>query len=143
MFNIFGKYKNIVIGIITFLVVILIIYFYGKHKGKASATGPKVTYPNNGDGIPKGWSPSPLAKELKNVMSGLFTLSGTKEDTFHKLLVLPTDDMFAAVYSAFNQLYFALGDGTLREWINAEKYTDWTSNTITELNDRFDKLNLQ
>jgi len=142
MFDIFGKYKNVAIGIIIALVIILVIYFWGKRAGKLKANGPEVHYPNGGNGIPAGWDPKPLAKELHQVMDGLFTLSGTKDAVFSKLLALPTGDMFTAVYSAFNQLYFADGDGTLREWINSEKYTDFTSNTVEDLNNRFDQLNL-
>lgn len=143
MFDIFGKYKNVVIGIIILIVVVLIIYFWGKRNGRLKTTGPNVSYPNGGQGIPSGWNPTPLAKELHQVMDGLLTLSGTKENAFKKLLTLPTDDMFTAVYSAFNQLYFSKGYGTLREWINDEKYTDITTNTIENLNIRFDSLNLQ
>lgn len=136
------KYKTQIIVAALIIVVLMTIYFMGKHRGKTTAEGPKVNYPKGSKSIPAGWDPTPLAKELFSVMDGLFTLSGTKENTFRKLLTLPTDDMFIAVYSAFNQLYFSKGSGTLREWINAEKYTDLFSSTVTELNDRFDKLNL-
>lgn len=136
------KYKNEIIIAALIVAAILIIYFMGKRRGKQTAEGPAVSYPNGGQGIPAGWDPKPLAKELHNVMDGLFTLSGTKDTAFKKLLALPTNDMFVAVYSAFNQLYFSKGDGTLREWINAEKWTDLTSSTIEELNNRFDQLNL-
>lgn len=138
-----AKYKEQIIIAALIVVVILVIYFMGRRRGKQTAEGPAVNYPQGGNAIPAGWDPKPLAKELHQVMDGLFTLSGTKDTSFKKLLALPTDDMFVAVYSAFNQLYFSEGDGTLREWINAEKWTDITSTTIEQLNNRFDKLNLQ
>lgn len=104
---------------------------------------PKVKYPNNGQGIPAGWDAAPLAKELHDVMSGLFTFTGTKDVAFKKLHQIPTDDMFVAVYSTFNQLYMSEGDGTLREWINDEIWTDVASSAKKDINARFDKLNLK
>lgn len=136
------KHKEKIIVAAILIIAVMIIYFMGKRRGKTTAEGPAVQYPKGGNAIPAGWDPKPLAKELHQVMDGLFTLSGTKENSFKKLLSLPTDDMFVAVYSVFNQLYFAAGYGTLREWINAEKYTDITSNTIESINERFDQLNL-
>lgn len=136
------KHKEKIIIAAILIIAVLIIYFMGKRRGKVTAEGPSVNYPKGGNAIPLGWDPKPLAKELHQVMDGLFTLSGTKDTTFKKLLSLPTDDMFVAVYSVYNQLYFSAGDGTLREWINAEKYTDLTSTTVESLNERFDKLNL-
>jgi hypothetical protein len=142
MFDVFGKYKNVVIGIIAVAVIILIIYFVGKHNGKVKAEGPKADYPEGGDAIPKGWKPDPLVQELFNVMDGIFTLGITKDETFRKYLSLPTDDMFAAVYNVFNQKYFNKGDGTLREWINDESHAFPFDTTNRMLNERFEKLNM-
>lgn len=143
MFDIFGKYKNIVIGTIIILVILLIIYFLGKRNGKLKAEGPQGKYPHDGDAVPTGWKAEPLRDELFKVMDGVFTLASTKDETFQKYLALPTDDMFVAVYNAFNQKYFNRGEGTLKAWVNAETNTAVFDSTIDDLNTRFDKLNLE
>lgn len=137
------KYKTEIIIASLILIAIALIFLYGRKRGLETANGPDVTYPDGGDGIPAGWSPEPLAEELHNVMDGLFTGSETKDDTFRKLLVLPTDDMFVAVYDVFNQEHFSEGDGTLKQWINDEVLTSAFTSTVDQLNDRFDELNLE
>lgn len=143
MFDIFGKYKNIVIGIIIIMVILLVIYFLGKRSGKLKVAGPQGKYPHDGDAIPTGWKAEPLREELFNVMDGVFTLASTKDETFQKYLSLPTDDMFVAVYNVFNQKFFNKGKGTLRIWINDESNTVVFDSTIDDLNVRFDRLNLE
>lgn len=137
------KYKTEIIIAAIIIIAVISIYLWGRKRGKESANGPDVNYPDGGAGIPAGWNPTPLAKELHQVMDGLFTLASTKDETFEKLLALPTDDMFTSVYSAFNQLYFSEGEGTLREWINAESNTVAWDDTVESINNRFDQLNLE
>jgi hypothetical protein len=117
-------YLYISISVLLFLVV-LGWYFY--RQGKKGAQGPKVYIPQGTNSIPMGWNAVALADELKDVMTGLFTMSGTKDKAWRKLAELPTDDMVKAVYSAFNQKYFADGKGTLTQWIRDEKYYDYLS----------------
>jgi len=82
---------------------------------------PVVSY--NPQGNPTFWNPAPLSAELFNVMDGLFTFSGTKNDVFLKFAQLPTNDMAVAVYNHFNQNY---GDGeTLTQWIKDEYWVDF------------------
>ena len=92
---------------------------------------PVVSYTNTGS--PVLWNPQPLAKNLYEVMEGLFTLSGTKDQAWTKLAELPTDDMVVSVYNYFNEKY---GDGeTLTAWIKAESWYDITgSGREMELN---------
>ena len=79
-----------------------------------------VSYGSNGQ--PVYWNPQPIAKNLYEVMKGLFTGSETKDIAFTKFAELPTDDMVVSVYNYFNQNY---GDGdTLTTWINGEWLTD-------------------
>jgi len=80
---------------------------------------PVVSY--NPQGQPTFWNPEPLAKELFDVMDGLFTLSSTKDVKLYEFANLPTPDMATAVYNQFNKNY---GDGeTLTQWINDEWFT--------------------
>jgi len=82
---------------------------------------PVVSY--NTQGEPTFWNPEPLAKELFDIMDGLFTLSGTKNEVFLKFAQLPTPDMATSVYNQFNKNY---GNGeTLTQWINDELYYDY------------------
>lgn len=81
---------------------------------------PVVSYSNTG--APVFWNPQPLAKGLHDVMAGLFTLSGTKDEQWTKLAELPSDDMVVSVYNYFNKNY---GEGeTLTAWIKAENWYD-------------------
>jgi hypothetical protein len=104
---------------------------------------PKVIYPNNGLGIPAGWDASILARKLHDAMKGVFTMTGTKDVAFLELYNLGTDDMFAAVYDTYNQLYMSEGDGTLRQWINDEQWTDFTTGVKDKVNERFERLGLK
>jgi hypothetical protein len=139
--NFFSQNKNIIIGIVVVIAIVLIIYFSGKKAGKRTAEGPQVVYPNGGNSIPQGWNPIPLAEELFDAMDGLFTLSGTKTAVWNKLLNLPTDEMIIAVYNAFNQKYFSLGKGTLVQWIRDEIYTDPFSDVKQNLLNKLQTLN--
>jgi len=91
--------------------------------------------PTGGEGIPVtgytqtgqpiAWSPEPLVDELHDVMSGLFTLSGTKDAAWSKLIQLPSPDMLTATYNRFNTKW---GDGnTLTQWLRDEYYYDFTT----------------
>jgi hypothetical protein len=93
---------------------------------------PPITLPQGGAGLPvvsygaNGqavfWNPEPLAKALFEVMNGLFTMSGTKDEQWTKLANLPTDDMVVSVYNYFNDKY---GKGeTLTAWIKGENWYD-------------------
>jgi hypothetical protein len=138
----FAKNKTIIIIIVIVVVVLLVVYFSGRSAGKKKGDRPQVDYPQGGEGIPSGWSPEPLARELRDTMSGVFTSAATKEAAWFKLLNLATDDMFVAVYDVFNQLFIGEGDGTLREWINAEYNVLAIGSNRDGLNQRFDRLNL-
>ena len=74
-------------------------------------------------------------------MDGLFTASGTKDDTFLKLAQLPSDDMVTAVYNYFNTKY---GDGkSLTDWINSEWWTNITGSGKEEALNRLNTLQLK
>lgn len=135
------KEKNIYIVIIV--VIVLIIGGYLLYRaGKKNATPPQVQYPQGGNGIPPGWSPEPLIEELHDVMDGLFTLSGTKDEAWKKLRDLASPDMITAVYNGFNQRYFKEDKGTLTQWIRDEKWIDWTSGVKDSTLAKLASLNL-
>ena len=112
---------------------VLGFFLYKKIKKKLAMLPPVFPLPTGGGGMPvvsyntQGeptfWNPAPLSNELFNVMDGLFTLSGTKNDVFLKFAQLPTNDMAVAVYNNFNQ---NVGGGeTLTQWINDEYWVDF------------------
>lgn len=135
------KLNWIYLGIAVFIIFCLILYFVYR-QGKKNAEGPKVTYPEGGNGIPLGWSPVPLVDELFDVMDGGLTFSGTKDEAWKKLRDLATGDMVTAVYSGFNQKHFSKGDGTLTQWIRDENNYDWTSGVKESTLARLQQYNL-
>jgi len=95
---------------------------------------------NTSTGAPVFWNPATLSKDLYNVMSGLFTLSGTKDEVWTKLGELPSGDMVTAVYNHFNTNY---GEGqTLTDWIKAELWYDITGSGKDLALSRLASLNL-
>ena len=81
---------------------------------------PVVSYTNTGAAVL--WNPAPLAQQLNDVMSGLFTLTGTKDDAWLQVAEIPTNDMLTSLYNYFNSKF---GNGkTLTQWINDEYYYD-------------------
>lgn len=87
-------------------VLFIAVYFYkrGKEKGRMAE------FPNNGSGIPQGWSPAPVVERLISAMQGF----GTNESEIWASLTGLTQDQLAAVYNEFNK---QLPEGqTLFEW---------------------------
>ncbi len=119
--------KNQMIGIIAAICVALILFIYligrnsGKLKAQANNMAP-VKLPNNGTGIPQGWSPDPLISELYDAMKGLFAWSSTRENAYSKITAL-TRDQRTALYNRWNQLHGDKNAGSLTEWIRDEAYS--------------------
>jgi hypothetical protein len=105
------------------VVLFIVVYFAGRKAGKGNAWGLKdfgsIRRNTNPSQIPSGWSPDPLAKELYDVMDGIFTLDTTQNVVFSKLSAL-TDGQVRAVYVAFNMLPGVKKPDTLTTWINEE-----------------------
>jgi len=95
---------------------------------------------NTSTGAPVYWNPAELSKDLYNAMSGLFTLSGTKDAVWNKLADLPSGDMVTAVYNYFNKNYG--GSDTLTQWIKDEYYYDITGSGREKALNRLSSLNL-
>lgn len=136
--------------ILLIIAIILVIYYVGKKKGMAgngkSKWIKKWQLPDSGSGIPQGWSPSPLAQEVHDMLNrgpkGRNIWLKPNKETFKKLYELPTDDMFIAVNIDFNNR-FAKGGGTMHEQIKEEYYVDslFSSMNYKELVlDRLEKL---
>jgi hypothetical protein len=94
-----------------------------------------------------------LAMRLHEDMDGLAVPGFRDKEAYEELLDL-TDPLFVAVYNDFGVLYFSEGNGTLRDWIDAENFsytfsifTPWgiaTGNAVKdEIFDRMNALNLQ
>jgi hypothetical protein len=89
--------------------------------------------------LPVGWSPTPLATELHNVLEGWPGNAWDKAETYAKLTAL-TDGQFIAVYNEFNKLYYREGEGTLTDWIRDE-YNQPANSDVIEA--RLLRLNLE
>lgn len=98
--NTFKKYTSeIIIGAV--LLIGYYLYKMGKKQGQI------IDYPNNGAGIPQGWSPRPVVVTLQNAFcpsgsSWLCGVDGTDEQLIWGALDGLTDDQLSAVYNDFN-----------------------------------------
>lgn len=113
--------KTIRWGLII-LTGLVLLYLYGRSAGKKKALEDlnQEPLPNNGQGIPTGWDPKPVANRLFTVLDGFWTAAATKEPVFQEAYSL-TNDQLVAVYNSFNGLFGSKGKGTLTEWIR----DDW------------------
>ncbi len=106
------------------VILIVFIYFVGRSSGKNKAQKDQkqdTKLPNNGQGIPAGWSPDPIVAELFDAMDGIFAWSSTRENAYAKLTSL-TKDQITAVYNTFNRKH-GKADNTLYNWIKDEAYS--------------------
>ena len=116
------KIKPFAIALLVLVVVMVIVYQAGKRRSQSKV--PPLDLPNNGQGIPTGWSPDPLVKKLHDGMDGFgsWDLPGSmRVEAWNELADLQTPDMVVAVNNRFNQLHGA--DETLYEWIDSELAT--------------------
>lgn len=120
--------NNSRLALIVFAVCVALIvftYFIGRSSGKNKATADRTqekALPNNGQGIPAGWSPEAIVTELFDAMDGLLAWSSTRENAYTKLTTL-TKDQLVAVYNRFNQLHSDKDNGSLYQWIKDEAYS--------------------
>ncbi|OQA86777.1 MAG: hypothetical protein BWY27_01122 [Bacteroidetes bacterium ADurb.Bin234] len=139
--------KNIIYIVIAAFILLIVIYFIGRSSGKAKSANQakNPVYPQGGQGVPTGWSPVPIADALYKKMEGITINKPSLDALLLSYLTLPTDDMFVAVYSVFNQKYSSKG-GTLRKWIEDEDYTvpiRFPDVIRPKIYARMDKLNLK
>lgn len=125
--------------IISFFAIAFItaVFLVGKKLGKGNNPNPRKL-PNNGSGIPDGWSAESIARQILDAFDGLFTSTSKKLFVLGNMQTL-TDDQLTAVYNRFNEAYG--GGDSLYEWIAEE----WSLTGHAEqevLLDRMRKLEL-
>lgn len=112
----FGVYAYVVISVLVFA-AIAGIFLIGKKIGKGAPPPPPKKLPNNGSGIPAGFSAESVAAEINDVLSGWFSSDAEKLALIGKLQGY-SDDQLTAVYNRFNERY---GRGeSLYEWFKSE-----------------------
>lgn len=132
----------ILITVVVLILVIIAVYIVGRVQGKARGRQGQSELPNNGEGIPTGWSPSALSDRLYAVLKGAnwstrVFFYDERDVVLSDLLNLATDDMFAAVSNDFLARH-GKGKETLWKWIQDEY---WIDDTIYEgLEKRFNQL---
>lgn len=134
--------KKTTVYIIIIVVFVLIIIGYLLYNA-GKKTRPKVKYPNGGQGIPAGWSPTPLVEQLFKTMDGMNVNRLSRDAAWMDLSKLPSDDMVVSVYDVFNQLYFKDSQETLTEWIKNESTLGWVSTAKNAALNRLASLNLE
>lgn len=104
MFSIFGKYRNIVIGIIIVIVVVLIIYFWGKRNGK-KYTPKDVTLPadTQGTGVPLNWNPATITDDIHE---DLDEIVGVHSAIPYENAITLSNSQLVAVWNDWNHRYF-------------------------------------
>lgn len=104
---------SVIIAVLAFIV--WRVYVWIKKQGGF------VKYPNNGQGIPAGWSPVPFADRLYNAMDGF----GTDENEIWAVLegANLTDDMKAAVYNQYYKKYGKKLEDEFRSELSGYDYT--------------------
>lgn len=130
------------------IIIILIVYNWGKVKGSFKGKKPpKDTDSGKGLTDQESEQVSLLVGRLYRDMDSYMVSSGFKDrdvDAYKQLLGLD-DRMFISVYNYFGELYFKEGNGTLREWIDGESFTFTTgaSGDLREaILEKMDKLSL-
>lgn len=144
MFLIFGKYKNVVIGIIIVIVVILIIYFWGKRNGK-KYTPKEVTLPSDlqGAGVPTNWNPSSITDDI---YEDLDEIVGVHSAIPYENALTLSNSQLVAVWNDWNKRYFnEFGNKNIVQAIKGETSLwnyDWALATANLVN-RYATLNLK
>lgn len=97
------------------IIIMLTVYFAGKKIGVIKASQPQTApLPNNGSGIPDGWSANNVANQLYDAMfGGGFWGAGTDEAKIFSTLLPLTPDQCTAAYNTYNVLYYPKGESNL------------------------------
>ncbi|MDD5551409.1 MAG: hypothetical protein PHS34_09130 [Candidatus Omnitrophica bacterium] len=129
--------------IVAGIALILIIYFYGKRKGKSTPI--KIKLPGGTSDIPTGWNPNPLIEDLHDVLDST-TFSpvawNKREEVFSELLNLATDSMFVFINNEYNKRYQGEMTRSLKEQIRREGMLGFWAGLKDKLIERMDKLNI-
>lgn len=84
-----------------------------------------------------------LANELKDAVTGIFTLAGTKETVFRKLFELKKDAELIYTYRVYNKLFFNTTSETMTQAIQDESnyIPEWEGGVKSKLVNRLISLN--
>lgn len=140
----FGKMKNVIIGIAIILVVILIIYFLGKRKGK-KYTPQEVELPNDTQGasVPLNWNPGTITDDI---FEDLDEVAGTHSAMPYNNALTLSNSQLVAVWNDWNNRYFESFDNkTMTQAIQGDSsFWNYAWALATEsLVKRFDSLGLK
>ena len=108
--------RYLIIGLLVLITVYLLARASGKRKALKDLNIKPL--PDNGNGIPIGWDPLPLANEIFTKLDGVFTWAADKETSFAKAMEL-TNDQLVALYNSFNR-NFGGPKGSLTKWLRDE-----------------------
>ena len=135
----------IIIAVIV-IALIVTIYFIGRRSAKVKVE--QVPLPTDQPGAiqltnQEASKVRQIATALHDDMNGLSW--GSHNIVPYNDLTMLSDTLFVAVYNDFNNLFASEGDGTLREWIAAEKALPGSSwiNIAGNIIARMDKLGLR
>lgn len=116
-----NRYKFVILVVVTIVIFILVIYFWGKRTGKTESTTtdlPKDTdWGKNNLTAEESSKIQSLAVRIHNELKGLTLIANN--DLWDELLY-STDRVFVGTYNYFNQKYEAEGKGTLYDWLEDE-----------------------
>jgi isochorismate hydrolase len=122
--------------IVIAVIVILAVYFVGKKFGVIKAAVPDIKpLPNNGQGIPTGWTAEIVAQQIYDAMfGGLLWGMGSDEDKIFDTLTPLTDDQLAATYNTYNTMFHSDGSGTLISDFQSELSGDDLTRVLSYFN---------
>lgn len=132
-----AKYTVIAITIVVVILIILSVYFTGKKAGKQGKIR-IIDLPSDNGGTIDPNKIRRIATELYNDMYG-YNYRGHDMRAYQDFAML-SDTEFVAVYNDYNNQYYSLGSGTLKEWIMDEMFFDELIDDI--ILPRMAKLNL-
>ena len=150
MENFFKKHwKKIAIGL-AILIMIILIYQYGKNEASIEQVPLPKDDPNSPLTEDQKKRVREISQRLYSDMDSYLVSTGFKpRDTeAYNFMITSSDTLVVAVYNDFNNLYFKdrQGDGTLTKWVTDEYFNpagEVSNETRGAILKRFAKLNLK
>jgi cbb3-type cytochrome oxidase subunit 3 len=116
--------------VFAILLIAYLIYRQGQKSGGFQAA---AKLPNNGSGIPQGWTPTKLVDELWDNLGTIFW-SWTERNSKIETLLNLTPDQLAAVYNDYNYRYGKKdGNTSLTKKISKEVFLLRQSEILSKL----------
>lgn len=95
------KYAPYTVGAILLIVAVVAVFLWGRATKETAKVPKPIKLPQDGQGIPPGWSAVGAANSLYAAMSGW----GTDETTINSILLNASPDQVAAIYNEFNNQF--------------------------------------